>query len=161
MIAKYYFNNFNVSSVGLRFFTIYGKWGRPDMLLVKLLDCQKKNKSIYLNNNGNHYRDFTSIDTVNLILNKLITKKINGMKVFNICSGKPIFIMDVIKFIEKKSGKIKKINTLKNPADVFKTHGSNKRILNYLKLKTINVNYEEKISEMISWFNKNKIYKLL
>ncbi|MDC3165295.1 GDP-mannose 4,6-dehydratase [Candidatus Pelagibacter sp.] len=160
-IAKYYFKNFKVSSVGLRFFTIYGKWGRPDMLLIKLLQSQKKNKSIYLNNKGNHYRDFTSINNVNIILNKLMRKNIYGSQVFNICSGKPIFILDIIKLIEKKAGNIKKIATVKNPADVYKTHGCNKKILNYLKLKKIDVKYEKNIISLINWFYQKKIYKFL
>ncbi len=161
LIAKYFFKNFKVSSVGLRFFTIYGKWGRPDMLLLKLLQSQKKNKSIYLNNKGDHYRDFTSINNVNIILRKLMKKKIHGSQVFNICSGKPIYILDIIKLIEKKTGKIKKKNISKNPADVYKTHGSNKKILNYLKLKKIDINYERNIKDLIQWFYEKKIYKIL
>ena len=45
------------------------------MLLLKLLQSQKKNKNIYLNNKGNHYRDFTYINNVNIILDKLMKKK--------------------------------------------------------------------------------------
>ncbi len=160
-IASFFFKNFKVSSVGLRFFTIYGKWGRPDMLLLKLLQSQKKNKNIYLNNKGNHYRDFTSINNVNIILDKLMKKKTHGNQVFNICSGKPIYILDIIKLIEKKAGKIKKKNTAINPADVYKTHGSNKKILNYLKLKKIDINHEKNITDLIEWFYGKKIYRIL
>ena len=160
-IAKYFYKNFEISSVGLRFFTIYGKWGRPDMLLLKLLQSQKKNKSIHLNNKGNHYRDFTYINNVNIILSRLMRKKIIGSQVFNICSGKPIYILDIIKLIEKKAGKIKKKNAAINPADVYKTHGSNKKILNYLKLRKIDINHEKNITNLVEWFYKKKIYKII
>ena len=50
--------------IGLRFFTVFGEWGRPDMLILKFLDYAKKNKKFLLNNSGNHWRDFTYIDDV-------------------------------------------------------------------------------------------------
>ena len=82
--------------------------GKTRYVVIKIASISKKNKNIYLNNKGNHYRDFTSINNVNIILDKLMKKKTHGNQVFNICSGKPIYILDIIKLIEKKAGKIKK-----------------------------------------------------
>ena len=48
--------------IGLRFFTIYGEWGRPDMLILKYISCIQNKKTFYLNNYGNHFRDFTYIN---------------------------------------------------------------------------------------------------
>ena len=50
--------------IGLRFFTVYGKFGRPDMFIFKFLNSLLNNKKFYLYNKGNHYRDYTHIDDV-------------------------------------------------------------------------------------------------
>ena len=71
-IAKIYNKKFNLDLIGLRFFTVYGEWGRPDMLLFKLLKSYKQNKVFHLNNKGDHFRDFTNIKDVINILYKLI-----------------------------------------------------------------------------------------
>ena len=55
-LANLYFKNFDVPVMGLRFFTVYGEWGRPDMLYLKYLSAIKKGKIINLYNFGNHTR---------------------------------------------------------------------------------------------------------
>ena len=71
-LSDIYSNIFNVSFIGLRLFTVYGEWGRPDMFTFKLMNCIKKKKIFYLNNNGNHNRDLTYIKDVVKICIKLI-----------------------------------------------------------------------------------------
>ncbi len=61
--------------IGLRFFTIYGPWGRPDMMIMKYLIASKKNKNFLLFNRGDHFRDFTYIDDAINICEQLIDKK--------------------------------------------------------------------------------------
>ena len=61
--------------VGLRFFTVYGDWGRPDMFFIKILKSITNNKKFNLHNNGNHYRDFTFIDDVVNLIEKFTQKK--------------------------------------------------------------------------------------
>ena len=62
-----------LKSVGLRFFTVYGEWGRPDMMMIKYISAFFSNKKFVLNNFGNHIRDFTYVgDVVNFIH---VTKK--------------------------------------------------------------------------------------
>ena len=71
---------------GLRLFTVYGEWGRPDMFFYKYLTSSKANKTFYLNNFGNHFRDFTYIQDVVKIIYKLIVKKQKkNHEIFNIC----------------------------------------------------------------------------
>ena len=89
-IAKFYSNCFNMNCTGLRFFTIYGEWGRPDMFMLKLFKASANNDIFYLNNYGNHKRDFTYIDDAVTAVYKLIHKKLRHSNVFNICSNKPI-----------------------------------------------------------------------
>ena len=94
-----FFQNSNTSCVGLRFFTVFGEWGRPDMLIYKYLQSiYNKRKKFYLNNFGDHTRDFTYIRDVCEIMFKLIKKrKKQNHKVFNICSNKPIKITKIFR----------------------------------------------------------------
>ena len=68
--AKMYYENYRFNSVGLRFFTVFGEWGRPDMFLFKYLSSITNKKKFILNNRGKHYRDFTYIHDVIKVLFK-------------------------------------------------------------------------------------------
>jgi UDP-glucuronate 4-epimerase len=155
-IAEYFFKNNNIPSIGLRFFTVFGPWGRPDMFILKLLTLNKKKNFFQLNNSGNHYRDFTSINDINIILEKLCKKKITRNYIFNVCSNRPIYIKTLVKMIEKYKGKLKIKNIPKNKADVYKTHGNNRKILNYLKINKFS-NFEVELKKTIDWFNNQNI----
>lgn len=149
-----------IKFVGLRFFTIYGKYGRPDMFLFKILKAMYNNEKFHLNNHGNHFRDFTHIDDVKNIISKLITKKIKKhYQLFNICSNNPIKISKLISKISKITlinPKIIKVK--KHKADVLKTHGDNSRIKKYLNLKKFKNVFDE-LSAIIKWYEKNKFYE--
>ncbi len=150
----------NIKFIGLRFFTIYGEYGRPDMFLFKLLKSMYTNEKFYLNNYGNHYRDFTHVDDVKNIISQLISKKINkNYQVFNICSSKPIKILKLIFEISKITSITPKIvKVKKHKADVLKTHGDNKKIKKYLNIKKFKKIFDE-LSQIIDWYKKNKFYK--
>ncbi len=155
-IAEYFYKNNNIPSIGIRFFTVFGPWGRPDMFILKLLSLNKKKKFFQLNNSGDHYRDFTSINDINIILEKLCKKKITRNYIFNVCSNRPIYIKTLVKMIEKHIGKLKIKDTPKNKADVYKTHGNNRKILNYLKINKFS-NFEVELKRTIDWFNNQNI----
>ena len=129
-LSEIFLKYYKVRPIALRFFTVYGEWGRPDMFISKAIEAAYKKKKLYINNYGNHSRDFTYIKDVNRILYKLMNHKISIDKnVINICSNNPIKIIKIVRYIEKYS---KKINTKKRNiqlADVLKTHGSNYRIV--------------------------------
>ena len=78
-ISSYFYNKYKMKIIGLRFFTIYGKWGRPDMLLMKIFNSIKTKKKLYLNNYGNHYRDFTYIDDAVKIIDGLTFSKFSTL----------------------------------------------------------------------------------
>ena len=143
--------------IGLRFFTVFGEWGRPDMLIYKYLKAifYKKEK-FYLNNYGNHTRDFTYIGDINKILFRLLKKNIsNGHSIFNICSNSPIKITKVLNLISKKTKIIPKINKRKfQKADVMKTHGSNTKIKKYIKLNKF-TDVRLAIENTVMWYKKN------
>ena len=64
LMAHVYSHNFNLPTTGLRFFTVYGPWGRPDMAGLIFVESIINNKSIKIFNNGEMYRDFTYIDDI-------------------------------------------------------------------------------------------------
>ena len=141
--------------IGLRFFTVFGPWGRPDMLTLKLLDKIKKKETFQINNFGNHSRDFTYIEDVVDMMVDLFSnyKKIKLFDYFNICSNNPISLMKIINHIIKstKKTKLKKVKFQK--ADVFKTHGSNKKILKIIKFKKFS-NIFVSLNNTINWHKK-------
>ena len=134
-LAKKYKKKFKLNICGLRFFTVYGEWGRPDMFLFKLLKAYKKHTIFKLNNYGNHSRDFTYIGDVVKILYKMIYIKKYNFDVANICNSKPVNIREICINFKKKYNftKIKLIK--KHKADVLDTHGDNSKIKKILNLK--------------------------
>jgi len=159
-MAEIFSKFYGLNIIGLRFFTVFGEWGRPDMFMMKYLKSSffKKSK-FYLYNYGNHLRDFTYINDVTKIINLIIKKnKFRGHKIFNICSNKPIKITKVINLINqitKKNPKFYKTSLQK--ADVIKTHGSNTKICNFTGFKEF-TNLKYGLTKTIDWFKKyNKI----
>ncbi len=156
-IVELFFKRSGTKSVGLRFFTVYGPWGRPDMLIYKYLkSIFFQRTKFYLNNYGNHTRDFTYIDDVTEILHKLSNAKITESNVVvNICSNNPIKITRILKFINKylkKKPKIFKRSFQK--ADVKKTHGSNFKIKKIIK-KNKFAEVDISLIKTVKWYEKN------
>ena len=144
---------YGLDIIGLRFFTVYGEWGRPDMFMMKYLESNlNKNKKFYLYNYGNHIRDFTYIQDVNNIVFKLIKKKFKKHQIFNICSNAPTKITDVIDIINQSTGVIGKVlRTSLQKADILKTHGDNKKIKKYINYYNF-YNIKNGISNLVNWY---------
>ncbi len=134
-MAEVFSRQYDISFIGLRFFTVYGEWGRPDMFMMKYLTSSYDKKiNFYLNNYGKHTRDFTYILDVCKIISKLVfTKKKINHEIFNVCSNNPKKLTDIIKkinFFTQKNPKLFKRKL--QQADVVKTHGSNKKIKSFI-----------------------------
>lgn len=117
LMAYSYCHLFNMKITGLRFFTVYGPWGRPDMALSIFTKSIINNKPIELFNHGNHTRDFTYVDDivngiVNLLSNKSFNKKKTKetYKVFNLGNNNPITLTKYVQLIEKYLEKSAKKN---------------------------------------------------
>ena len=157
-IAKVFNKYYKINMTGIRFFTIYGEWGRPDMFINKLIFSNLKKKIFFLNNFGNHFRDFTYVGDVVEILYKLIkTKKIPNNEVFNVCSNNPINLNYVIKLLQKQLGKTKIRKRALQKADVIKTHGCNKKINKLVSFKNY-TNFFYGLEKTIQW-SKNYYLK--
>ena len=80
VIAASYNKLYGINTIGLRFFTVYGPWGRPDMAPIKFAKNILKGKPIEVFNKGNHFRDFTFVDDIVNGISKIINKKKNFLK---------------------------------------------------------------------------------
>jgi len=122
LLAKTYYNLYGINSTGLRFFTVYGSWGRPDMSYFKFLDKLNRGKEIQIYNNGDHLRDFTHIsDIVDGVLKA--SNRVKGYKLYNLGNNKPIKLMDFIEILEKVVGKtFEKEYLPMQPGDVHTTY---------------------------------------
>ncbi len=155
LIAHTYSHIHNLSTIGLRFFTVYGPWGRPDMALFKFTDAIFKKKKIDIYNHGDMNRDFTYIDDVVEAVIKIILskKKINtNYEIFNIGSGKIITLKKFIKTLEDVIEiKAKKRFLPMQKGDVKDTLALNTRIEKQYNYK-VNYTLREGLSEFIKWY---------
>ena len=139
LIAHSYSHLYKLQTSGLRFFTVYGPWGRPDMALFSFVKNILQNKKIKIFNNGNHSRDFTYIDDIVYVIYKIsvnhkkIYKKSKKFhQIFNIGRGKSEKLMDFINEIEKNL-KIKSKKTFLplQKGDVIKTYSNTSKLFKY------------------------------
>jgi len=158
-MAVIYSRYYNIKIIGLRFFTVFGPWGRPDLVINKLIDSFYKNKIFYLNNFGKHMRDFTYIDDVINIIIKL--SKSNKIKqkndIFNVCGSRPISLIHLVQLFKKIVGHSKIIKRSFQKGDILKSYGSNQKLTKVLgKIKFTNFN--EGFINTLKWYQKyNKL----
>jgi len=161
--AKIFSKIYGTKVIGLRFFTVFGEWGRPDMLIFKYLKSNLDDKNFYLNENGKHLRDFTYIDDVTKILKELKDHNFKeNYNILNVCSNNPIKVRDVIKKINlfnKKFKYISKSSEILRKIEVNITHGNNQKIKKILKnLKFTDFDYA--LNRTVSWYINNRINKI-
>ena len=150
LIAQTYSCLYGLPSIGLRFFTVYGPWGRPDMAPMLFTDAIIQNKPIEIFNNGNMSRSFTYIDDVVEVLLRLINKpalldkdfnkyspnpstSLSPHRIFNVGNQKSIKLMEFIECLEKELDK-KAIKVFKEmqKGDVRDTLADNSKIISWL-----------------------------
>lgn len=132
LMAHTYSHLYGIPTTGLRFFTAYGPWGRPDMALFKFTRAILRGEPIDVYNEGNMRRDFTYIDdTVEAIV--LLSKagsRSSDFRIYNIGNSSPVNLMDFIRAIEDSTGKKAKINYLPiQPGDVRETFADTGELL--------------------------------
>ena len=171
LMAHSYSALFNLPTTGLRFFTVYGPYGRPDMALFKFTKHMLENKPIEIYNNGNHVRDFTYIDDIVESISRIIFKPAlpdkswNALapdpsssfapwKVFNIGNNNPVNLMDYIETIEECLGLTakKKFFPLQD-GDVPETYAEVDDLYESISFKP-ETNYKDGIKKFINWYLK-------
>ncbi len=158
LMAHSYSYLFNIPVTGLRFFTVYGPWGRPDMAYFIITKAIFEGKPIKVFNYGKMKRDFTYIDDIIKGVSDLL-KKIPAYKtprekfrIYNIGNHRSIQLMQLIAILEKKLNKKARLNLLPiPPGDVPNTFADLKK-LNDAGIKLIHKNLEYGIGKFIDWY---------
>ena len=169
LMAHTYASLFNIPTTGLRFFTVYGPWGRPDMALSLFTKAILQNKPINVFNNGNMLRDFTYIDDIVEGVFRLIKKipqpnkkwdssnpdpssSYAPYKLYNIGNSQPLQLMEYVRIIEKTLGLKAQINYMPmQDGDVLETYADIAdltKAINYKPQTTVQVGVEN----FINWY---------
>jgi len=167
-MAHSYSNIWKIPITMLRFFTVYGPWGRPDMALFKFTKGILANKKIDIYNNGKMYRDFTYIDDIVNGIESLINKVPNNkqfnkynndslspvapFRILNIGNTKKVFLLDFIKQIEKELGKKAIRNYMPLQKGDVKQTLSNTNLLKKITGYSPKTNYKLGIRKFLNWY---------
>ncbi len=154
VMAYSYSNIYKLPITGLRFFTVYGPFGRPDMSLYKFSNKIIKRKKIPIYNFGKHERDFTYVDDIISGITKVLLnpprKKI-PFEIYNLGNGKPRKLMDFLSLIEKYLYKKAIIqNKPLQPGDVIKTHADISKMKKKFKYNP-STDIDEGIKKFSEW----------
>lgn len=167
LMAHTYSHLFGISTTGLRFFTVYGPWGRPDMALFLFVKAALEGKSIDVFNNGDMLRDFTYVDDIVEGVIRVIDNPAKAhpewdhkdpsistapYKVYNIGNNNPVKLMDFITAIENKLGKTIEKNFLPLQAgDVPATFADVTDLVEDLNYKP-ETSVQEGINKFVDWY---------
>ena len=153
LMAHAYSHLYNFTTVGLRFFTVYGPWGRPDMAPYLFADAITKGRAINVYNNGLMKRDFTYIDDiVDGLASVLTTEMPDKYQVYNIGNGKPIDLLHFITCLEKAFGS-EALKSFKEmvPGDIVSTWADTQALEAATGYRA-KVNIENGVDSFATWF---------
>ena len=169
LMAHSYSYLYNIPTTGLRFFTVYGSWGRPDMAPYIFTKKILYGDTIDINNNGNMWRDFTHVDDIVegiVRIADVIPERDEKWKVetgspvtssapysvYNIGHGSPISLMDFVKAIEDELGiEAKKNFREMQPGDVYQTYADTQDLFEATNY-TPKISVKEGVTELVTWF---------
>ncbi len=171
LMAHSYSHLYQLPTTGLRFFTVYGPWGRPDMALFKFTKNILDEKPIEVFNHGKHTRDFTYIDDIVEGVIKTLdnpadcdlnwnsdhpnqSTSIAPWKIYNIGNNNPIQLMDYIHALEKNLSKKANINFLPlQPGDVPDTYASVDNLKKQFNYKP-STSIDDGVSKFVKWYKE-------
>jgi UDP-glucuronate 4-epimerase len=123
LMAHCYAHLFGIATTGLRFFTVYGPWGRPDMAPFKFVESIERGRPIDLYNYGRMQRDFTYVDDIVEGLVRVIDRPHTGCRLYNVGHGSPVGLLEFVHTLERALGKRARKRFLPiPPGDVVATH---------------------------------------
>ena len=171
LMAHTYSHLYGIPTTGLRFFTVYGPWGRPDMALFIFTKAILEGREMDVYNNGDMWRDFTYIDDIVESISRLVEKpaRSNAMwdpvhpdpatspapyRIFNIGNNQPVKLMDFVNAIEEYTGKKAKINFQPvQPGDVLKTWADVNDLEEEINFKP-GTSIQKGIENFVSWYRE-------
>lgn len=157
LMAHSYSHLYGFQTTGLRFFTVYGPWGRPDMAPFLFAKAMAGGKQINIFNNGDLERDFTYIDDIVEGVVKCVdykTSKSPPYNVFNIGNSKPVNLMDFVKHMEAEFGIMadKKMLPMQ-PGDVKTTYADTSQLQNEIEYAP-KTDLKEGLAKFVSWYKE-------
>lgn len=157
LMAHVYSKLYKIPTTGLRFFTVYGPWGRPDMAPMLFAKAILAGEPIKVFNNGNLSRDFTYIDDIVEGLVRVIDHVPNDeipAEIFNIGCGHPVPLMDFIHTLEDKLERKAEMRMLPmQPGDVYITYADTSKLAESMGYKP-KVSLEKGIIEFVEWYKR-------
>lgn len=155
LMAYTYSHLYDIQTIGLRFFTVYGPWGRPDMAMFLFTDAILNNKPIKVFNEGNLSRDFTYIDDIveGVLKTLLVPQPQNkNYSLYNIGNGSPVKLLDFIKAVEKSTGKTAKKQMMPmQPGDVEQTWADTRALEKDYDYKP-NTDIQIGVDRFVEWY---------
>lgn len=155
LMSYTYHHLYHIPMIGLRFFTVYGEWGRPDMAPLKFTKRIFENQAIEVYNHGNMRRDFTYIDDiVSGIMGAVELENFTGNKIYNLGNHKPIELMHFIHLIEKEVGNKAAIQYLPmQKGEVLETYADITESQEDLGFNP-KTSIEEGTSKLVKWYRE-------
>ena len=151
ILAHSYHSLYGIDFIGLRFFTVYGPWGRPDMAPYIFTDKILKGEKISVFNNGDMLRDFTYVDDIVAGFKQAVATGVR-YKIYNLGNGVPVKLMDFIASIESATGKKADIEFMPmQPGDVTRTFADIAHAQHDLGYNPT-TRLEQGIENYVSWF---------
>jgi UDP-glucuronate 4-epimerase len=171
LMAHAYASLYHLPCTGLRFFTVYGPWGRPDMALFLFTKAILENRPIDVYNNGEMQRDFTYIDDIVEGVFRIIDKipvpnpdwhgdhpdpatSFAPYKIYNIGNNRPVGLLEFIHILEKQLGRKAKLNLLPiQPGDVPRTFADIDDLMRDVGFKPL-TSIEDGIRQFVEWYRE-------
>jgi len=170
LMAHTYSHLYGLPTTGLRFFTVYGPWGRPDMALFKFTKAILAGETIQVFNHGQHRRDFTYVDDIVEGVIRILDRPAQGnsdwnsdqpdpgtsrapWRVYNIGNNSPVELMDYIDALERSLGKKAKVEYLPlQPGDVPDTYADVEDLVQQFGYKP-STPISQGISSFVAWYH--------
>lgn len=156
LMAYTYSHLYDFKTTGLRFFTVYGPWGRPDMAMFLFTDAITKNQPIKVFNEGNLERDFTYVDDIVMgVFSVIISEALDSKySIYNIGNGSPVNLLNFIEEIEKQLGNTAKKKMMPmQPGDVNLTWADSTGLERDYGYKT-STSVKEGVKKFIEWYKE-------
>lgn len=155
LMAHTYSHLYNLKTIGLRFFTVYGPWGRPDMAPFLFAEAIAKNKAINVFNNGDMQRDFTYIEDIVMGINQVVVTNFEkSYNLFNIGNSKPVDLLYFISCLEEEfDTKAIKIMKEMQPGDLKSTWADTTSLENATGYRP-KTDVKEGVSTFVKWYKE-------
>lgn len=156
-IAYAYSKLYGIQTIGLRFFTVYGPWGRPDMAPIKFMKAISAGQEISVFNHGDMLRDFTYVDDIAEGVRRVLHAEMDEeipYRIYNIGNSQPVKLLDFIHVIEEVTGRQAKMKMLgMQPGDVTRTYADTSRLQKDFGYKPA-TSLRDGISKLYKWYTK-------